>query len=623
MYRLTILFFLLLAVKSRAQLIPGHSNNLNRNISVRFINQPLKLVLDKISKEGNFYFSYSGSTFHSDSLISLNVQNKPIRNVLDILFKGEVDYKESGNYIILRTAIYRFNVEAGDVRPDKNSYEIEGYVYNQRTGEGVKNASVYEKKQLKSTLTDNKGYFKLKFKGDHQGLVISVSKEDFRDTSIQFLAGVTITEQGYAVGSGGEGAFSNRVERYGLSRWLVSSRQRIQSLNIPSFIANSPFQASLLPGLSSHGMLSSQIVNMGSLNVIGGYTAGVDGAEFAGIFNINKQDAKKFQAAGVMNIVGGRVEGFQSAGIFNIVLDSVIGGQFAGVFNNVERDVHGVQGAGVINRARGKFIGGQFGGVANLTQGKFSGIQAAGVINITANDVTGSQYAGVTNINAGKLKGVQGAGVLNLNWKPVEGTQFAGILNIAGNRMKGVQVAGVLNFAKKMNGTQVGLVNVADTSSGYSIGLLNLVRKGYHKISISSSDVMKGSINLKTGNNKLYTMLGGGVLSENSKNVYSAGLGLGHDFIYNNKLSLALEVHSQYIFLKNTNFNNLSRLQTNLQYQIIKGFTVFAGPGFSVYNVDSAEPDAYQKSFIPSHAKNLFKGDQKGWFGWQAGVTFM
>jgi hypothetical protein len=37
------------------------------------------------------------------------------------------------------------------------------------------------------------------------------------------------------------------------------------------------------------------------MNVIGGYTAGVDGLEMGGVFNINQKDVRYFQMAGVFN----------------------------------------------------------------------------------------------------------------------------------------------------------------------------------------------------------------------------------------------------------------------------------------------------------------------------------
>jgi len=598
-------------------------NHLNRNISVRFINQPLNIVLDKISQQGNFFFSYSGSSLRRDSIVSLSVQNKTVRDILDILFNGSAEYKESGNYIIIKSAIYRFNIEANDIKNEKNVYEVEGYIYNQKTGERIKNASVYEKRLLKSTLTDKEGYFKLKFKDDQQGIILTVSKEDYRDTTIRYLASINISPEGYI---GDEASYSNRVERYGLSRFLVSSRQRVQSLNIPSFIANSPFQASLFPGLSSHGMLSSQIVNKGSLNILGGYTAGVNGCEVAGLFNINKKDVKKFQAAGTMNIVGGKVKGFQASGVFNVVMDSVIGTQFAGVCNNVQSSVNGVQAAGVINRTNKNFKGAQVAGVSNLTQGTIKGVQVAGVTNLTGGIQSGTEIAGVCNMNFADVRGVQTAGVINISLKSFDGTQVAGVINIAGKQLKGMQIAGVVNFARQMNGTQIGLVNIADTSSGYSIGLLNLIRKGYHKVSISGNEVLNSNLSIKTGNAKFYTMLMGGANFSDNAKAYSAGLGMGHDFLFNNRLSLAFELSSQIVFLGNkNNFSTLNRAQTQLQFQVIKGFSIFAGPSFSLYNIpEGASGEGYKTSLAPSYSKNVFKNDMlKSWMGWNAGITFM
>ncbi|OYW18030.1 MAG: hypothetical protein B7Z54_06910, partial [Sphingobacteriales bacterium 12-47-4] len=81
-----------------------------------------------------------------------------------------------------------------------------------------------------------------------------------------------------------------KVERTGMGKFLLSSGQKIQSLNLKKFFTERPFQVSLIPGLSSHGKLSSQVINKFSLNVLGGYTAGTQGIEIGGIFNIDKKD---------------------------------------------------------------------------------------------------------------------------------------------------------------------------------------------------------------------------------------------------------------------------------------------------------------------------------------------
>lgn len=619
----TFLILLLVATSSAgAQHSSPRYSNLSRNITIRMINQPLENVLDRISETGRFYFSYSGNTFKKDSIVSLIVQDKTIRYVLDQLFQGQVEYKEASNYIILRSINGRFDVLPENIRSKKNVYEIEGYVIDQKTGRRVKEASVYEKHLLKSTLTDENGYFKLRFKGERDGVVLTVSKDNFRDTSIRYLANINISPQGFNEESSNEGVLSI-VEKIRISRFLLSSRQRIQSLNIPGFLANSPFQASLFPGLSSHGMLSSQVVNKGSLNVFGGYTAGVDGAEVAGFFNINKQDVKKFQAAGMFNIVGGSVKGMQVAGILNIVLDSVGGFQAAGLMNNVRAKTRGFQAAGLINRVQRDFNGAQFAGLINLNWETTTAVQSAGLINFVRKNFYGTQFSGLLNLNAESTEGTQTAGLLNLTAVSMKGVQIAGLTNISMQAVKGTQVAGLFNFANRLNGTQVGLFNYADTSSGCSIGLINIVRKGYHKIGLSSNELTNANFSLKTGNSKLYTIfLAGANLSHNEK-LITGGLGLGHDFLSSRKLSLALEGNSQLVYQGDwENVNLLHKLQTNLQLKLSKYFSLFSGPAYSLLQLQTTPQvkTGYKEQVAPGNARAIFK-NAKGWLGWNVGIT--
>jgi hypothetical protein len=584
-----VFYFIFLVSTVKAQHSSPQASNLSRNISLNIRDQPLSMVLNKMSAAGNFYFSYSGDVIKSDPLVSISAQNTSVKNVLSELLDDEVEYKESGKYIILRSVSQRFRVVPEVVSNTEDAYEIQGYVYDESTGQKVKNTSVYERTLLKTTLTNQDGFFNLRLKGEQKTIALTFSKENFRDTTIQFLQSVVINPNNNA---GAEGIV-NRIERLGLSRFLVTSRQRIQSMNIGSVIANVPFQASLLPGISTHGSLSSQIVNKGSLNLFGGYTAGVDGVEVAGFFNITKKDVKKVQVAGLLNMVGGSVNGVQAAGLFNVVLDSVEGVQTAGLFNYVNTKVYGVQ--------------------------------AAGLANLVHDDVKGSQFASLANINGRNFEGVQAAGLINLTGKSSHGAQIAGLGNITFKQLNGIQIGGLFNYAKRMNGTQIGLINLADTSSGYSIGLLNLVRKGYHKISLSANEVMNTNLSFKTGNSKLYTMLiGAGNLSNNQK-AYSTGLGLGHDFIFSKTFSIAAEYSNQFLYLGRKNeLNVLSKVQANAQFRLVKGITFFAGPSFSIYYSDASNlvANGYKTQIGPANRKTLFK-NTFSWPGISLGVTLM
>lgn len=586
------LVLLLIICGSNALFASGMSSgpNLNKRISLEISGKPLWEVLDMVSRKGDFYFSYSGDVFNRDSLVSISSRNETVRDILDRIFLGRVDYRERDRYVILRSTTRHFSIYPESIRADSRRYLISGQVLDENTGLPVTDASVYEKRLLASTLTNKEGYFRMRLRGDFQSVILTVSKEAYRDTSMMFLSTVTIKPEGYNYEDDETSYASNIVERLGIGRFMVSARQRIQSLNIAGFMANSPFQASLLPGLSSHGMFSSQVVNKASLNLFGGYTAGVNGVEMAGLFNINKENVQYFQIGGLANIVGGSVLGFQGAGLVNSVLDSVSGMQIGGLVNDVRRNVNGWQSAGLINYDRMNFKGLQIGGLANIVSGRSEAAQFAGLANV-------SESSG--------------------------GVQVGGLTNISRKEMKGVQIAGLFNYAKVMKGLQIGLFNFADTSSGFSVGLINWVNNGYHKISISANDVFNTHLAVKTGTPQFYSMLIASANISELNKVYSAGYGFGHDRAFNKSLSMSAELSAQGLYLGVWDYPNiLSKAQLNMQVKLVKGLSLFAGPSYSVYFSDPASTSAYgyKLNIAPDRARS-YNSRIKGWIGWNAGIT--
>lgn len=577
-FKLVLLLTFTIAFCKGQPMVSAPLRNLDKRVTLNISQEPVSAVLDKISKAGDFYFSYSGSLFKQDSIVNMNVRSAYVRDILDQLFNGKVDYRETGEYIILRYAANHLTIEPENITSAEQLYLISGYIIDTKTGKKVKQASVYEKRLLQSALTDDNGYFKLRFKGNHSEVILTASKDSYRDTTLVFLSDITVKPGSYRGDDGQVNTFYNSVGASGIGRFFISSKQRIQNLNIPNFLAYSPFQASFTPGLSSHGMMSSQVVNKLSLNVLGGYTAGSNGFELAGLFNINKGDMDKLQFAGLFNLVGGSVRGFQVAGLFNEV------------------------------------------------QGDQTGMQAAGLLNHNRKNSTGFEVAGLMNITHGESLGMQSAGLVNLVRKNTNGVQLAGLGNLAVKDLKGIQIAGLFNYAKNMNGVQIGLINVADSSSGYSIGLLNLVKNGYHQFSLSTNSVTNTNIGFKTGNAKLYTIMYAGTNISDTAKVSSLGLGLGHDFIFNKRISIAAELSFHYLYLGNFDYGNtLNKLQTNLQVQLFKGIGIFAGPTYYYYNTDAPPGSSgknYKQQVYPKKHQS-FSGNNKGWLGFNAGITIM
>ena len=507
----------------------GAQSLLNKSISINFKQSKLSSVLNEISRKGGFYFSYNGRLIPQDSLVTIVSTDQPISGILHQLFKEKYAFEERKNYIIITPVLQHLSLINTDLTTDDNTYSVSGLVVDDRTGERLMNASVYEKEQLAAALTDEHGYFRLKFKMAAPGpIAITASKRLYRDTTLHFLQTILVNSRSDKAAYANVTDRTNRVERTGLGRLFISTRQMIQSMNIPDFFANRPFQVSLTPGLSTRGMFSPQVVNKFSLNLVGGYTAGVNGIEVGGLFNINKRDSRYFQMAGIFNLVGGNATGVQLAGVHNRALDTVKGAQLALFTNN------------------------------------------------------------------------------------------------AGVQLSGFQFSALHNETHRLKGLQVGLVNVADTSQGASIGLLNIIGNGFYKVTYSASDVSNTNISLKTGTHSFYSVLLTSANISADQKFYSFGLGIGHDFMFSNKVYLSAEANYQFA---NTGLwdDRWTQGKLLLNVQLSKNISMVGGPTFNHYNHSGNwHIDGYKNiTNIPEYPNEPTTSYQsKNWVGWEAGIAF-
>ena len=566
---------------------------LDQQITITKHQQRLDNVLQSMSKEGNFYFSYSSDLFKRDSLVSIALDHRTVRQVLDTLFRGRLEYKVNGNYIILRKAPPPAVTPAPHTGPEDKKYVVKGVILDENTGEAISQASVYDKQGLIATLSDEEGFFTIRLKNRSSPAALTVSKAFYEDTTVRIEPGVnqkiTITVSPSSINKkmvtiGPEGYLPSdsirveldgapvylrqdpiRVEMSGLGKLLLSSKLKMQSINLRKYFIQQPFQLSLVPGLGTQGILSPQITNKLSLNIIGGYTAGLNGVELGGVINIDKKKVQGLQAAGVANVVGGPVKGVQLAGSHNIVLDSV----------------------------------------------------------------QGLQAAGIGNFNKGKLKGVQLAGVMNKVSDSVEGMQAAGIINIAKGQVKGLQLAGVVNRTSRLRGVQIGLVNIADTSEGYGIGLINIVKHGMHEISLYSDEVTPLNIAYRSGNDKLYTIVLAGYNPSNDRKSYIYGFGLGHRFHLSKTLSLDPELSNEHFIVdgwsnyKHTNF--ISKFNLDLRVRLGKYISLSGGPSLAIYSFDK-KITVNGHDFAPvadNYGTWRISDKVTGWIGWRASINFL
>ncbi|WP_448702365.1 STN and carboxypeptidase regulatory-like domain-containing protein [Mucilaginibacter sp. AW1-3] len=548
-------------------------NNLNRNISINVKQLKLADLLTEIGKKGNFYFSYSSEMLRTDSLVTLSAENQTVRQLLDRLFGNNVDYKEAPGYIILRPAPNRLVLVPDSTDEPENTFFISGYILDNVTGKKLPDASVFEKHLLVSTLTDQNGFFKIRLK-TAGAITLTVSKEYYRDTTVSFLNKVTVyvNPHQYVYSPG---MATNKTERNWLGRLFISSRLRIQSLNIGGFIADVPVQASILPGVGSHGLLSGQIVNNFSFNVLGGYNAGVNGFELGGLCNLNKQDVKYVQVAGLFNVVGGNLTGVQVGGLSNVVYKNVDGVQVAGLFNKNDQD------------ARGVLI--------------------AGLANITAKTSAGFQLAGLVN-KADTFKGAH----------------IAGLGNITTKAANGFELAGLVNKARSLNGVHMALVNIADTLNGCAIDLLSISHNGYHQLVLYTDENLTANLAIKTGNAKFYTKINGGINFTDTARYYAYGITFGHDFNLWKGALLSTELSSQ--LLSSPKWNNshqLYRINALVNIPVAPKIAVFFGPSLNLYDQENNNTKDEETAVTKNKLALTGIGPRfKGWIGWSVGVNF-
>lgn len=574
---------------------------LGKVVSVDLKNQNIAGALSAISKAGNFQFSYKSDIVLEDKKVNISANGKTVKQLLDELFEGTFHYSEKGKYIILHSGGEKF-------------FTISGYIQDGKTGQRISNVTVYEDQILASTLTNEQGYFKLPIRNKRKlkKIFITARKESYSESFVDLNAGYD-QELVLPILPSSEIILNDVVikndedeESSWASKFLLSSKQKIQNINIGGFIAKRPIQTSILPGIGTHGLIGSQVVNKFSLNLLGGYTAGVNGFEMASLFNINKGNVRYIQVAGIFNAVRGNVQGFE----------------IAGISNHISGKVGGFQVAGISNIIKGKTGAVQVAGISNIVKDTMKGAQLAGVVNFNSDVANGIQIAGVQNKNSGKTKGVQLSGVSNLAGDSAKGLHISGVSNHALKSMKGMQFSCVYNYAKNMKGFQFGLVNIADSMDGFGLGLVNYYSNGYHKLVVSSNELQSINIGFMSGTHNIYSIISLGANPGNNK-AYSVSYGIGKEINLNKRLSINTEIIGYCFYIGHWDYVPLSaKIQSCLTYKIHKQFELFAGPTYTFTETKNTVTSSGYMSWLQD--RNIqykqIGNSVSSWLSWQAGI---
>jgi hypothetical protein len=335
-------------------------------------------------------------------------------------------------------------------------------------------------------------------------------------------------------------------------------------------------------------------------------TQDVDGTQIAGAVNVTPKDVNKAQIAGGVNVAH-KVSGAQVAGGINIAMDSVGGGQ-VGFGGNYARVVTGGQVSFGINVVPGNVSGGQVGFGANY-----------------AGSVTGGQFAFGMNVVPGNVDAGQVGFGLNYAHK-LDGGQFSFGVNAVSDTARGGQV-GTLNYATVCNGWQVGILNISDTITGTSVGILSFARRGYHRVDLSTTDILPVNVALRTGTRQFHNILG---VSASMDGTGSWGFlyGFGSEIRMGKHEHLNIELTGEQVNEQERwidAVNIVGRFGVHYTRDLGRHLLVMAGPNFNllVSTWRNAGHTAYLSALPPaSLLYDEVRGTVllQGWLGFRAGV---
>ena len=569
------------------------------------------MALKKISTQAGFTFSYNSRIIDRNKIISERFAGKTVREVLDQIFGGAIQYKARGKYVILTKAPV-------DEAKDR---VLTGYVVDESTGKRLQNVSVYDPVSLSSTVTDSYGYFQLKVdQPSGEEIKLAVRKLNYTDTLIAVnldrrqLINIQMREHADKMNALAD-SVRQKIKRFW--RTKVRSPQAANMENIQDTLYRK-FQFSVFPFVGTNHKLSGNVINDYSLNLYGGYSLGLRELEFGGLFNLVRSDVTGAQFAGIFNAVGGKMKFIQFAGIFNMNRDSVNGYQFAGMVNLNGNSTSKFSGAGLLNFTLRDSRGAQVAGLGNVTIGKQEGPHVAGLFNFSNKDARIAQVAGLTNVTIGDFKGAQVSGLLNFTLKELEGAQ----------------VSGLLNYATRIRGAQVGIINATDSIHGVPIGLISFVLKGYHKIEVSADEIFYTNVAFRTGVRQFYNILTAGAKPntfDDEETYWTFGYGIGTAPRLSRTLSLNVDLTANQVVYGGQSIeaiNMINKLYLGLDFQIVKNLGVTFGVTLNGYITDTTY-DKYQPLFTDYKphiiSDKTYSNDinMKMWWGGKIGLRFL
>jgi TonB-linked SusC/RagA family outer membrane protein len=137
----------------------------NTKFNIKLTEKTVKDVLVEIEEQSQFHFLYNDEFTDLNRIVSIDVNNVKVQEILDDLFsESDITYKILNNNLIVITPS-----KASIVQPAR----VTGKVIDSNTGEALVGVNVVIKGTTKGTVTDINGNYSLDIDGDNPALVFS------------------------------------------------------------------------------------------------------------------------------------------------------------------------------------------------------------------------------------------------------------------------------------------------------------------------------------------------------------------------------------------------------------------------------------------------------------------
>jgi TonB-linked SusC/RagA family outer membrane protein len=274
--RISLVQFLLLVCGTvLATARPSEAQDvLNRRISLRADNQPLRTVLDQIGQQADVRFSYTTNLVASPRRVQLSVQNEALSTVLDQLLRPlNIGYVVVSKRIVLRPidtpkATDNRLIPATDVptavvqAPQDRT--VRGQVRGSDSNDPLPGVTVLIKGTQRGTSTDSEGRYEIQIPdGPNTVLVFSYVGYDRREMPVGNLSTLNVT-----LGASPNALSEVVVVGYGeQSRKLLStSVARVEGRDLATQRVSTPGEA--LAGLAAGVQVQQNVGQPGSAPII-------------------------------------------------------------------------------------------------------------------------------------------------------------------------------------------------------------------------------------------------------------------------------------------------------------------------------------------------------------------